>query len=243
MTAPRFGIWKPLPEYASQGRIRPTQMIAHSIVGSARGAYNYFRDSTSIESHWITTKAGEVWQLMDADRQADANYLANRRPDGTGALSNETEDNGNPDRDPWTHAQLQALIDWFRWGHDTFGIPLEVCRTHDAPGIGYHTLHPRHWTTVPSKTCPGVVRKQQFHDLIVPALRHAPPVKPEETTDMIGTEIIAAYGEAGYLLATLHPDQLAQHWRDIRAWTHAIYAKPEPERAGGVAYVRALLGL
>lgn len=65
----------------------------------------------------------------------------------------------------------------------------------------------------------------------------------EDQSDMYGTEVIAAYGEAGYLLATLHPDKLAAHWRDIRAWTHAIYAKPEHERAGGVAYVRALLGL
>lgn len=70
-----------------------------------------------------------------------------------------------------------------------------------------------------------------------------PPVKPPESTDMHGTRIIAAYGEAGYLLATLHPDKLRQHWADIDAWTAVIYAKPEHERAGGVAYVRALLGL
>ncbi len=70
-----------------------------------------------------------------------------------------------------------------------------------------------------------------------------PPVKPKEQDDMYGTLIAAAYGEAGYLAPTLHPDQLRKHWTDIGVWTHAIYAKPEPERDGGVVYVRSLLGL
>lgn len=63
-----------------------------------------------------------------------------------------------------------------------------------------------------------------------------PPADPQES-DVYGTDIIASYGEAGYNLTD------RKVWVDIRTWTHAIYAKPEPERAGGVAYVRALLGL
>lgn len=168
--APRYGIWKPLPEAQAQARIRPTQMIAHSIVGSARSAYNYFRDGTTIESHWIMTKAGEVWQLMEADRRADANYKANRWANGTGALSMETEDNRDPDRDPWTRAQIDRLIDWFCWGNATFGIPLVLPEGPADPGIGYHTLFPNHWTNVSGKSCPGRVRIEQFHDLILPAL-------------------------------------------------------------------------
>lgn len=182
--APRYGIWRPLPEHASQQRIRPTQMIAHSIVGSARSAYNYFLNGTSIESHWIMTKAGEVWQLMESDRRADANYMANRWANGTGALSMETEDNSNPDRDPWTHAQVRGLIDWFRWGHQTFGIPLELPVRPADPGIGYHTLHPNHWTNVRGKTCPGRVRIEQFYDLILPALSRPKPT-PQENDEMV----------------------------------------------------------
>lgn len=241
MSVPRYGLWKPLPEASRQRSIIPTQMIAHSIVGSARSAYNYFRDGTSIESHWIFPWDGTAWQLMEANRQADANYLANRRPDGTGALSAETEDDGDPDNQPWSQPQVARLINWFRWGHATFGIPLRLCATPDAPGIGYHTLHPRHWTNVRGKTCPGIVRKEQFHDLILPALT-LPPAPTEERDTMHGTEIIAAYGEAGYNLDPL-TTKGKQHWRDIRSWTHAIYGKPESERDGGVAYIRALLGL
>lgn len=94
-----------------------------------------------------------------------------------------------------------------------------------------------------STACPGDFAMRALPDLraLTDLYRTAPT--PEEQHDMHGTEIIAAYGEAGYLSPLLHPDKLAQHWRDIRTWTHAIYSKPEPERAGGVAYVRSLLGL
>ena len=148
----RYGTWKGLPEAASQPIIRPTQMIAHSIVGSARSAYNYFRDGTSLESHWIFPYDGAAWQLMESNRRADANYLANRWPNGTGALSAETEDNRDPDNDPWTDPQVDRLIDWFRWGNAMFAIPLVLPENPADPGIGYHTLWPNHWSKYAGKT-------------------------------------------------------------------------------------------
>ena len=122
---------------------------------------------------------------MDLDRKADANYRANHRPDGTGAHSMETEDNGHPDTDPWTASQLDEIIAWFLWEHETYGIPLVLCPRWDAPGIGYHVLFPHDWTNVRGKTCPGRVRIEQFHDVILPAVTagngHAPPTPdPEE---------------------------------------------------------------
>ena len=192
MAAARYGIWKPLPEAQSQARIRPTQMIAHSIVGSARSAYNYFRDSTKIESHWVMTKAGEVWQLMEADRQADANYKANRWANGTGALSMETEDNRDPDRDPWTKAQLDGLIAWFRWGHATFDIPLVLPDGPADPGIGYHTLFPNHWTNAAGKTPLAL-------DTIVPT-----PAGPKALRDVaVGDQVFDENGKPCNVLATI----------------------------------------
>lgn len=164
--------WRPLPEHDKQPHIKPTQAIVHSIVGSAAGAWGYFKNSTSLESHFILPKRGAPWQCMDLDRQADANYRANRRPDGTGAHSMETEDNRDPDNDPWTDSQVAEIIAWFRWECDTFDIPRRVCRTPSDPGIGYHSLFgaPSDWTPSRGKTCPGRVRIQQFHDIIVPAV-------------------------------------------------------------------------
>lgn len=184
--AAKFGIWKPLPEADEQSLIVPTIMVAHSIVGSARSAYNYFRDGTTIESHWITTKGGEAWQCMEADRRADANYKVNRFWDGKrwcGALSMETEDNGDPDRDPWTDAQIDTLVEWFRWGNREFGIPLTLCKSAFEPGIGYHSLFPMVWTNVRGKTCPGTARIRQFHEVILPRL--TAPTTPAQEGQMI----------------------------------------------------------
>lgn len=228
--APRYGIWKPLPEHDRQARIRPTQMIVHSIVGSARGAYNYFKNSTGIESHFIMTKAGEVWQLMDTDRRADANYKANQWANGTGALSMETEDNGNPDRDPWTHAQVQGIINWFRWGHETFGIPLRLPTSPAEWGIGYHTLWPNHWTNVPGKTCPGVVRKEQFYDLILPALTKTQA--PQEEDHMDWSSMLAA------MLRHRKGNELTtQEWGVVAWWSDVIAKKQPAERYGAYVWV------
>lgn len=95
--SPHGGDHKLLPEWNSQPRITPTTIIDHSIVGSALGAWYYFRDQTGLESHFIVRGApsgsqdGRIWQLMDTGRRADANFHANAF-----AISIETEDNGDP---------------------------------------------------------------------------------------------------------------------------------------------------
>lgn len=184
MTIKRWEIceWKPLPEHDEQPFIIPTQAIVHSIVGSARGAYNYFYNNTKLESHFILPKQGTPWQIMNLDRQADANYRANKRPDGTGAHSMETEDNGDPNHDPWTDSQIKWIIRWYNWEIAQFGIPRRVCRTPSDPGIGYHSLFgaPSDWTSSRGKTCPGYIRIQQWNDVIVPAvLNHRPQTETD----------------------------------------------------------------
>ena len=109
---------------------------------------------------------------MDTGRSADANYRANRRPDGTGAISIETEDNvGNPDTLPWTDAQVDTLVRLALWAARVHRIPGRRCPSPSSPGIGFHTLFgaPSAWTPV-SKTCPGVVRIRQFNQTVLPAI-------------------------------------------------------------------------
>lgn len=185
--APHGGQQRHLPEWQSQPRITPTTIIDHSIVGSAEGAWQMFKDRSSLESHFIVrgrrsgTSDGWIWQLMDTDRQGDANLQANGY-----ALSIETEDDGDPDHQPWTNAQIESLA----WLHDELRrvhptIPRRQSRSCGDPGgLGYHTLHgaPSCWTPV-SKSCPGTVRKGQWRALLLPAFLAGtvgPDTTPEE---------------------------------------------------------------
>jgi N-acetylmuramoyl-L-alanine amidase len=153
--SPHGGDHKLLPEWNRQPRITPTTIIDHSIVGSALGAWYYFRDQTGIESHFIVRGApsgsadGRIWQLMDTGRQADANLDANAF-----AISIETEDNGDPDHFPWSRRQLESL----RWLHAKLRavhptIPRRRCPSPRGGGLGYHSMWgaPSPWTPVPGK--------------------------------------------------------------------------------------------
>ncbi len=180
--APHGGMQRHLPEWQSQPRITPTAIIDHSIVGSGENAFGLFRDRSVLESHFIVCGAGDqvdgqIWQLMDTGRQADANLDANGY-----AISIETGDQGDPDRQLWTQAQLRSLI----WLHR------ELCRVHptipgrrsrscaDPAGHGFHTLHgaPSCWTPV-SKSCPGAVRKRQWFDVLLPAYLAGQPLEDD----------------------------------------------------------------
>jgi N-acetylmuramoyl-L-alanine amidase len=176
--SPHGGSHKLLPEWNRQPRITPTTIIDHSIVGSALGAWYYFRDSTGIESHFIVRGArsgsadGHIWQLMDTGRQADANLNANAF-----AISIETEDNGDPDDFPWSRAQLASL----KWLHNKLRavhptIPRRRCPSPRGGGLGYHSMWgaPSAWTPVAGKTCPGrPVRVAQWQDELLPAFLRA----------------------------------------------------------------------
>ena len=169
------------PESDAQPAIRPTQFILHSIAApwTARRVYEYWRDSTNLESHFGLGYAGDLGQYIGTETRADANYQANRRPDGTGAVSIETASNTNS-TDPWTDQQIEQLIRVGAWLHRHHGIPLRICRTHDDPGYGYHRLHSE-WA-VSGTACPGDTRVKQFREVVFPGIvdRVNNPNPPEE---------------------------------------------------------------
>ncbi|MFD5916165.1 N-acetylmuramoyl-L-alanine amidase [Kitasatospora sp. NPDC058201] len=157
------------PESDEQPAIVPTQLIFHSIAApwTPRRTYQYWRDSTNLESHFGVGYDGSVGQFVGTETRADANAAANRRGDRTGAVSVETAaDNDNSD--PWTDAQVEALVRIGVWMHQQHGIPLRICRTPDDPGYGYHRLH-RSWSTS-GTACPGDARVAQFHERVFPAI-------------------------------------------------------------------------
>jgi hypothetical protein len=104
-SSPHGGHWRPLPDSGREPAIAMRTVIHHSIVGSAEGAFQYFAGATAIESTFIVKKSGYFWQCMSLGEQADANFMANAF-----AGSIETEDNGHPDTDPWTSAQIDTLV-------------------------------------------------------------------------------------------------------------------------------------
>ncbi|MFD6531592.1 N-acetylmuramoyl-L-alanine amidase [Streptomyces sp. NPDC060184] len=158
------------PESDAQPAIRPTQFIVHSIIApwTAKRVFEYWRDSTNLESHFgIGYEEGDVGQFIGTQTRADANAGANRRADGTGAVSAETASN-TEGTDPWTAAQIEELIDLGVWLHATHGIPLRICRTHDDPGFGYHSMFPQ-WSTS-GTACPGKARIAQFKTAVFPGI-------------------------------------------------------------------------
>jgi len=177
------------PESEAQPAIRPTQLIMHSIAApwSGERIYEYWRDSTNLESHFGGAYDGGLFQFIGTQTRADANASANRRADGTGAVSIETASDLQH-TDPWTDAQIDALIRLGVWMHRTHGIPLRICRTWDDPGFGYHGLFPQ-WS-VSGTACPGAARIAQFKSRVMPGIIRAaqggtPPTQEDDMPEPI----------------------------------------------------------
>lgn len=170
------------PESDAQPAIRPTQLILHSIAAPWDGQrmYEYWRDSTNLESHFGCDYDGDLWQFIGTQTRADANAQANRRADGTGAVSVETASNLQH-TDPWTDAQIASFIRLGRWMHTEHDVPLRICRTWDDPGYGYHRLFAQ-WS-IGGTACPGNARVAQFRSEVFPGIVAAvgghPPSTPE----------------------------------------------------------------
>lgn len=172
------------PESDSQQAIRPTQLIMHSIVANwtARRTFEFWRDSTNLESHFgIGYGERDIAQYIGTETRADANAGANRRSDGTGAISVETASNSKAS-DPWNASQVEELIKLGVWAHQRHGIPLRICRTSGDPGFGYHSMFAA-WSTS-GTACPGPARIKQFKTVVFPAIvaratgKTPPPSEP-----------------------------------------------------------------
>jgi hypothetical protein len=178
-----------LPEASTQAAIRPTQFITHSIAApwTARRMYEYWRDSTNLDSHFGLGYEGDLAQYIGTETKADANYRANLRPDGTGAVSIETASNLQH-TDPWTAVQMERLIELGVWLHQRHGIPLRICRSASDPGYGYHRMY-ADWA-VSGTGCPGDARVRQFHEIVFPGIvarassQTPAPAPSEEDADM-----------------------------------------------------------
>ncbi|WP_069737404.1 N-acetylmuramoyl-L-alanine amidase [Streptomyces sp. EN27] len=234
------------PESDAQPAIRPTQLIVHSIVANwtARRTYEFWRDSTNLESHFgIGYGKGDIAQYIGTETRADANAGANRRSDGTGAISVETASNSTA-TDPWNASQVEELIELGVWAHRTHNIPLRICRTHSDPGFGYHSMFPQ-WSTS-GTACPGKARIAQFKSVVFPAIVARATGKtnpPKETPVALSTDDVKKIWTTDGILAS--PSTAAKgnpHWtaesyiKDI----HVRIRHAQAELAATHATVRTL---
>lgn len=205
-SSPHGGRWKPLPDHGHEPAISPRTHVHHSIVGSAAGAWAYFANSTNLESTNIVLKSGELWQCMSRLEQADANYKANDF-----AISTETEDNGHPDTDPWTPAQLDTLVWVTLEDMRDFGIPRQVCPAWDRGGVGFHSMWgaPSQWTPAAGKTCPGSVRIKQWHEQVVPRVLGTLTEEIDMPLDQTDKD---------WIVATLRTGLAGSKDRPVREW-------------------------
>jgi hypothetical protein len=170
---------KLLPESATQPRITPRAIILHSAAG--RGSlYNFFKTSSSLESHFWVSERGVVEQYIDTERRADANRNANGF-----AISIETESSPQA-TEPWTSAQVNAIIALCSWLCSTHQIPRAKIPKWDGAGIGWHIQFgaPGPWTPV-AKSCPGASRIIQVQNVIIPTVAKGQALPPAAQQDGI----------------------------------------------------------
>lgn len=156
--------------------IIPDQIILHSLANSwnFEGGVGWLTSTTNaLESHYAVRRDGFIVQLVPETQRADANYKANRRANGHGAISIET-DSDKPAVEPWTDAQVDAIVELCTDICRRYDIPPRLCPAWDQPGIGWHIMFgtPGQWTPV-AKSCPGPARIRQVVDVILPRVRSA----------------------------------------------------------------------
>lgn len=166
------------PESDAQAAIVPTQFIVHSIAApwTVQRIYEYWRDSTNLESHFGLGYDGDLGQFIGTNTRADANASANVR-----AISLESASNLDH-TDPWTSGQVEAIIRLGVWLHQFHGIPLRLCRSWDDPGFGWHGMFPE-WS-IGGTACPGEARIKQFREVVFPEIVRRASGAPSEEDDM-----------------------------------------------------------
>lgn len=211
-----FAEYKPLPESKTQPGIKPVSVILHSDASNwTQSLFNFFRNSSNLESHFHIDKHGQIEQYLPITIRADANYRANRFwKDGQyqGAVSIETASSVTA-TGPWTPAQYDAIVRLVRWICDTAGIPAVKCPTWDGKGIGYHIQFgsPGAWTPV-AKSCPGPARIAQVPSIIADVANH-------EEDDMFTEDDRKKIDYIYKQFAESVPSELDKHGKETKAGT------------------------
>lgn len=168
-----------LPESATQPRITPRAIIHHS-AGGKGSLYGWWQNpqSNGLECHFWIGEDGRVEQYIDTHVRADANGEANGF-----AISIETESTVHAS-EPWTPAQVEAIVALDDWLCRTHQIPRRLMASPIDSGLAWHVQFgaPGPWTKARGKVCPGPARIAQMRDVIVPGVQARVALTPKPTT-------------------------------------------------------------
>lgn len=166
-------VYRPIPAATRQPRITPRAIILHSAAGKG-SLYNWWvTNPQGLESHLWIAETGRTEQYVPFNIRADANGQAN-----SFAISIETESTIQA-TEPWTPAQLDAIVAACDWICDRYGIPRRLMTHPTDSGIAWHIQFgaPGPWTGV-AKSCPGPARIAQVKSVIIPRLQALAGAKP-----------------------------------------------------------------
>ena len=167
--------WRPIPVSSSRPRrAKGRGVCLHVAVSEAASLFPYF-STANVDSHFYVTRSGTIEQYVDTDLVAYAQL------DGNATLISVETQGGvtNPETEPWTAQQTDALARICRWAHDIEGVPLQLMRDSRpiSRGVGYHRLgvdpwripDGELWSTAYGKLCPGSAKVAQIPQILTRA--------------------------------------------------------------------------
>ena len=159
-------------------------IILHSTASNANSQFGWFNNpAANSSSHFHVALDGKVEQYLDTNYYSWANAQANKRSVTIETAGVQTKD------DPWTDAQLHAIIKLVAWIAKTHKIPVRQMNSSAASetGIGWHRLGVdgafdtsrspllrgrnqrgvgESWSSARGKVCPGTNRILQVPEII-----------------------------------------------------------------------------
>lgn len=183
--------------------------------------YGFFNAPNRASSHFWVSKKGAVEQYVDTKYRAEADLDGN---DATISIETEGGTGSTADSDPWTDAQIEALVPLIEWIMDTHKIPkvlAESAHTNSTSrGLSWHRLGidgnfpdlpdiragreqrgsdaQMHYSSSQGKVCPGGGKIKQVPYILDLILGNDPtppePVEPEDP-DTGGLEVDGQWGE------------------------------------------------
>lgn len=129
-----------IPKWNKVKITRHRRMNLHVAVSESDSLYSMFSRSNSACSHFYVAKDGTVEQYIDTKYRSASDMNGN---DST--ISVETAGGvTNPDGEPWTDAQVEALVKLWKWARDTHGIKNQIAKdtqtNENSAGLSWHRL-------------------------------------------------------------------------------------------------------
>lgn len=188
-------IRKPLPiDPARDPRIQPVGAVFHIAVSEADSLFGAYRGRTDgIESHGYIRRQAGTEQYRPLDVECDAQFDGNSWVRGGTRYGFTSWESQGQAAGQWTDYQLTEIKRVCVFHHDQWGVPLRLAPAWDQPGFGYHRLFEQ-WNHN-GHTCPGDLRVQQFHDLIVPWLARRANPPGHKSRVRRARELLVAAGE------------------------------------------------